>query len=77
VAYHIYRPKDSDVTYGISIREGGAMLYQTGVGFGSFVWGEFTREDLDKIVEQYLSELAETFRLLEKLDENELDPSWW
>jgi hypothetical protein len=75
VTYHIYRPKDSDITYGISIREYGAMLYQTGLGFGSFIGGEFSGENLDKIVEQHLSELAEIVRLLEKLDEKELDPS--
>jgi hypothetical protein len=73
--HYIHRHKATNVTYGISIRQGGAMLYESGLGFGSFVWGEFTCEDLDKIVEQYLSDLAEIIRLLEELDETELDPS--
>jgi hypothetical protein len=72
---YIHRHKATDVTYGISIRQGGAMLYELGVGFGSFVKGEFSGEDLDKIVEQHLSDLEEIVRLLEKLDEKELDPS--
>jgi hypothetical protein len=73
--HYIHRHKASNVTYGISIREGGAMLYETGWGFGSFVVGEFSGEDLDKIVEQHLSDLAEIVRLLDQLDEKDLDPS--
>jgi hypothetical protein len=50
VTYHIYRPKNSDTTCGISIREDGAMLYHSGLGFGIFYEGKFTSQDLDLIV---------------------------
>jgi hypothetical protein len=73
--HFIHRYIKTGEVSGIRLEQNGAMLYESGLGFGSFVKGEFSGEDLDKIVEKYLSDLAETFRLLEKLDEKELDPS--
>jgi hypothetical protein len=73
--YFIHRHKETNEIYGISLRENGAKLYQPGLGFGSFISGKFNSQDLDKIVEQHLAELAEIDRLIEQLDENELDPT--
>jgi hypothetical protein len=75
--HFIHRYRKTGEVYGIRLEQNGAVLYEKGLGLGSFIGGEFSGKDLDKIVEQHLSELAEIFRLLEELDEKELDPSWW
>jgi hypothetical protein len=73
VTYHIYRPKNSDTTYGISIREDGAMLYHSGSGFGIYYEGKFTSQDLDLIVKMDL-ELAKEIELaFEKLEQEGYD----
>ena len=68
MTYHIYRPKNSDTTYGISIREEGAMLYHPGLGFGIFYRGKLTSHDLDIIVAMDRELTKEIDQAFEKLE---------
>ena len=68
MSYHIYRPKNSDITYGFRINSRGATLYQAGDCYGVFFQGNFTANDLDLILELDRELTEEIDRAFEKLE---------